>query len=112
MARAKLATDRTLMFWCPGCEEHHGITVDGSRGWTWNGSLELPTVSPSILVRSGHYAQPEKSECWCNFEERFGKASPFKCRLCHSFVRDGRIEFLSDCTHALAGKTVPLPEME
>jgi hypothetical protein len=32
--------------------------------------------------------------------------------LCHSFVRDGRIEFLSDCTHSLAGQTVELPEIE
>ncbi|MCZ4340562.1 hypothetical protein O4H52_03015 [Sphingomonadaceae bacterium G21617-S1] len=29
--------------------------------------------------------------------------------VCHSFVRNGQIEFLSDCTHALAGQTVPLP---
>lgn len=26
------------------------------------------------------------------------------------FIRDGQIQFLGDCTHALAGKTVPLPE--
>jgi len=30
---------------------------------------------------------------------------------CHSFVRDGRIEFLSDCTHALKGQTVDLPDL-
>lgn len=29
--------------------------------------------------------------------------------VCHSFIRDGQIQFLSDCTHALAGQTVPLP---
>ena len=29
---------------------------------------------------------------------------------CHSFVRSGRIEFLSDSTHALAGQTVDLPD--
>src|SRR5436309_254590 len=28
--------------------------------------------------------------------------------VCHSFVRDGLIEFLGDCTHPLAGRTVPL----
>ncbi len=32
--------------------------------------------------------------------------------LCHSFVRDGRIEFLGDCTHKLAGQTIELPEVE
>ena len=29
--------------------------------------------------------------------------------VCHSFITDGRIQFLNDCTHALAGHTVPLP---
>jgi hypothetical protein len=28
---------------------------------------------------------------------------------CHSFVTDGNIAYCPDCTHALAGKTVPLP---
>ena len=30
--------------------------------------------------------------------------------VCHSFVTDGRIQFLGDCTHSLAGQTVDLPE--
>jgi len=29
---------------------------------------------------------------------------------CHSFIRDGQIEFCSDSTHELAGKTVRLLE--
>jgi hypothetical protein len=28
------------------------------------------------------------------------------------FVTDGRIQFLGDCTHALAGQTVDLPDWE
>jgi hypothetical protein len=32
--------------------------------------------------------------------------------VCHSFVRDGRIEFLSDSTHHLSGQTVELPEVD
>lgn len=110
--KAKLATDNTLMFWCPGCEEHHGIQVDGSRGWTWNQSLESPTVSPSILVRSGHYVDGHSGDCWCNFKERFGNEPGFQCRRCHSFVKEGQIQFLDDCSHALKGQTVPLPDIE
>lgn len=73
----------------------HGVPVDGSRGWTWNGSLEAPTLNPSILVH------PHKS------------APPFKDQpRCHSFVREGKIQFLADCEHALAGQTVPIPEWE
>lgn len=29
---------------------------------------------------------------------------------CHTFIRAGKIEFLGDCTHALAGQTVALPD--
>jgi hypothetical protein len=32
--------------------------------------------------------------------------------VCHSFVTDGRIQFLTDCTHAFAGRTVDLPEWD
>jgi hypothetical protein len=31
--------------------------------------------------------------------------------VCHSFVTDGRIQFLGDCTHALANQTVELPDL-
>lgn len=30
--------------------------------------------------------------------------------VCHSFVRDGQIQYLGDCTHEYAGKTVDLPD--
>jgi hypothetical protein len=30
--------------------------------------------------------------------------------VCHSFVTDGRIQFLDDSTHELAGETADLPE--
>lgn len=32
--------------------------------------------------------------------------------VCHSFITDGNIQFLADCTHELAGKTIPLPDLE
>lgn len=94
-----------FMFWCPGCNEAHVV----GPTWAYNGNPDAPTFSPSILVRSGHYYQPDK-QCWCSHKEQTGEDPPFKCFQCHSFVRDGQIEFLSDCTHALAGKTVPLPD--
>ena len=31
--------------------------------------------------------------------------------VCHSFVREGKIEFLGDCTHALKGQTVDLNDV-
>ena len=79
------------LFRCPGCEDTHHV-----RGWTWNGSKEAPTFSPSILVYS-HQAMREDNTIYSTPQ-------------CHSFVTDGRIQFLSDCTHALAGQTVDLPD--
>jgi hypothetical protein len=90
------------------------VTVSGNASpWAWNGSIESPTLSPSVLVRSGHYAPGQKpGSCWCTYnEEHADDPAPFSCAICHSFVKDGAIEFLSDCTHALAGQTVPLPQL-
>jgi hypothetical protein len=31
---------------------------------------------------------------------------------CHLFIRNGKIQFLGDCTHELAGKTVDMVEFD
>jgi hypothetical protein len=80
------------MFFCPACNEHHGITY--KVGWTFNGDLDNPTISPSIKVTHSP-GDPELPGV-----------------ICHSFVRNGRIEYCSDSTHALAGQTVELPDMD
>lgn len=80
-------------FWCPGCKTHHYF---GQR-WTWDNNREAPTVSPSILVT---YNGPDAG---------INGAPPARC---HLFVRAGQLEFLSDCTHALAGQTVPMEPLE
>jgi hypothetical protein len=33
-------------------------------------------------------------------------------KVCHSLIRDGQIQFLTDCTHELAGQTVPLAPID
>jgi hypothetical protein len=78
----------TFVFWCPGCEGHHTFSTERSRRpvWTFNGNLERPTFSPSLLY-------------------------PDKTPRCHLFLTDGRLQFLSDCGHKLAGQTVDLPEI-
>lgn len=91
-AVARIATGkehRYVTWHCPGCEEGHGVPYHGASGplWHWNGSLETPTIKPSVLVTS---FKGEKSY------------------RCHCFVEAGRIRFLSDCTHALAGQTVAM----
>ena len=97
-------------FHCPGCNEAHTVRTEPD-GWGFNDDLERPTFSPSILLRSGHFStrfQPG-DECWCTWEKEDGSKSGFECAICHSFVIDGKIQFLGDCTHAMAGQTVDLP---
>lgn len=107
-----------LAFQCPGCNERHMIRVGEGPGprWGFNGNGDAPTFTPSVLVRSGHHMpnHDPKKGCWCTYyaehpEEDVG--DQFACTCCHSFVTDGRIQFLSDCTHALAGQTVDLPDI-
>jgi len=99
-----------VMFWCPGCEGAHAVRVEGPGAWGFNGNADRPTFTPSVLVRSGHHVPGHTGDCWCSFEARTGRKPSFTCDVCHSFVTDGQIQFLGDCTHEMAGQTVPLPE--
>jgi hypothetical protein len=79
------------IFQCPGCNHMHQLNTrpDGPR-WTYNNDPDKPTFSPSILY---WYDKPDNTKF-----------------VCHSFVTDGRIQFLGDCTHELANQTVDIPE--
>jgi hypothetical protein len=90
--------EELLAFRCPGCKTSHHIQsgADSGPNWDWNGSFDKPTFSPSVLVTYPGVDAGQEG------------APP---AVCHSFVRDGQIQFLSDCTHALAGQTVDLPEI-
>ena len=83
-----------VFFMCPGCNEKHFITTseinDGETPWNFNKNFEFPTFTPSILVTCGN-----------------SKVN----KVCHSFVTDGKIQFLGDCTHDLKNQTVYLPEI-
>lgn len=65
-------------------------------------------------MRTGHYIpEHHSSECYCNWNERFpDDPIDWKCQVCHSFVTDGKIQFLGDCTHNLVGQIVELPEID
>jgi hypothetical protein len=104
LAKIKRVTDGDgahygYRFDCPGCRSPHVIpTKPHERGWDFDGDEAAPTFSPSILVHP-HGALAEDG-------------SVYQTPRCHSFVREGRIEFCSDSTHALAGQTVDLPDLE
>lgn len=109
------STDNGLLFWCPGCNGAHRVQHgEGPRPrWGWNGSINKPTFTPSILVTGTDFTEKGKAdfEAWhaAGFPDRNGVPFESKPMVCHSFVTDGRIQFLGDCTHALAGQTVDLP---
>jgi hypothetical protein len=108
-------TPETRILWyCPGCKCSHGVPVPPhAKAWQWNGSLEAPTLSPSVLVTSGHYAPNyQGGACWCSYKAEDGTPAPFGCIRCHCFIRDGRIEFLGDCSHDYVGRTVEMREVE
>ena len=79
--------NESYWFWCPGCNFAHGYNTGIGPGphWTFNGDMEAPTFGPSLLVH--------------------GK------KRCHMFLEAGKIRFLDDCQHELAGKTVDLPPL-
>lgn len=98
-AKLRSGADNHLLFWCPGCDGAHQISVGAGSGprWDYNGNPEAPTFTPSVLV---------------TYNGRDAGTDGAPPAVCHSFVTDGRIQYLGDCTHALAGQTVDLPDFE
>lgn len=79
--------------WCPACGGVHMIAVsepfpNGAR-WSFDGNLDKPTFRPSVRIRWGQRLES----------------------CCHYWLKAGQIQFCKDCTHALAGETVPLPAL-
>lgn len=102
LRRAAGPVDARLMHWCPGCEEVHGYRVEGEGGpkWVFNGSFDKPTFTPSMLI-----SVTERTD-----DDDQPLPAPIVRTLCHYFITDGNIQFCNDSPHALAGKTVPLPD--
>jgi len=111
-AKLNLEPEGRASFQCPGCGTSHVLRVSGPLPWNWNGSIESPTLTPSVLFTSGHYAPGWKGpKCWCTYNaEHPEEKDSFSCVRCHSFITDGKIRFLPDSTHGLAGQTVDLPD--
>lgn len=97
---------------CPACGEHTiavGAPFNNGAKWTFNGDMEKPTFSPSLHVKTGKYADPnllngKTPEQVKSIEEHSS--------VCHSFINDGKIQFLGDCTHKFAGQTVELLDVK
>lgn len=109
---------------CPGCGEMHQVTIKvqprGREGplWGWNGDGDAPTFTPSVLIRGVRLDMDddELDRILAEYNLPTDRERLLADRrvntVCHSFITDGRIRFLGDCTHALAGRTVDLPDLE
>jgi hypothetical protein len=84
-----------FVFWCPGCEDVHPYRVTAHAQeprlpvWKFNGSVERPTFTPSLLVNGSGQG-----------------------RRCHLFLTDGVLHFCEDSQHKLAGQAVPCPDWD
>lgn len=76
------------LFYCPGCKENHIFTVmqDGT-GWKFEGDVNNPTFTPSLLY-------------------------PSKAIRCHLFVTKGKIHYCDDCAHDLKNQIVDMVDVE
>lgn len=114
LIRERPDDDGQCTFWCPGCEQGHTIAFGGAETWTWDGDAEHPTFSPSVLALPREKLNEAGKEMvdagrGSELTDEHREMTP----RCHSFVRAGRIEYLADCEHELAGQTVdmvPLPD--
>lgn len=137
---------RSIYTFCPGCHMAHPFRIelfpgcplrrDGSIEpiWNWDGNLEFPTFSPSMLAYGSAHL------CPTDYVHHVVCDNPDSCGVkghlvvsdiprilahnskhivdpawgnCHSFLRAGLWAFLGDSAHELAGQTVemiPLPD--
>jgi hypothetical protein len=73
-------------FFCVGCEHAHVFSIAGNKIWTFDGNVEMPTFTPSLLNDS-----PDQR--------------------CHLNLTKGKIQYHLDCSHDMKGKLIDLPEM-
>ena len=82
-------TKRYAIF-CPACRCAHVF----DERWTFNGDFDKPTFRASMLVNQ-------------QLKEPKIRGNHVSHR-CHSFVTDGKIKFLGDCTHDMKNTEVKL----
>lgn len=94
-----LIIDGNPAIFCPACGCYHYFPKKVKPeipGWTWNGDMDKPTFTPSMVVRVGPFPDSSKYAG--------------QIRVCHSVVSDGKITYLHDCSHNMKGQTVEIPD--
>lgn len=74
------------------------ISIPRDGRWTFDGNFSCPTFYPSINESWGRPGQ--------SHDELLRDPNPNRN---HCWIRHGKIEYLSDCTHEMRGQTVEIP---
>ena len=127
--------------WCPACQEMHCFRVEGAADesvkkprWTFDGNVEQPTFSPSMLI----FVMSRSEEYWVirrtdknkrgaveyateaaaraalpndRWVSELRKVGGHRQTLCHYHLHGGKLNYCADSPHALRGKSVPLPDL-
>lgn len=101
---------RRLTYWCQGCQESHSVYVENgppNANWGWNGDVDRPVFSPSVLYQSTKHIPPVTPENLAQWREKPWEQQRVDWR-CHTFIgcngaQPGQVIFLDDCTHDLRG---------
>ena len=90
--------------WCPGCQEMHRLP----DSWSFDGNLVQPTFTPSFKhsMLKRIFVGGKWTGEWAR--DSSGNTIP---ATCHYTLTAGQLQFCPDSTHALSGKTVPLPDL-
>jgi hypothetical protein len=78
--------------------EHTVEIIPIGRGWSFDGRLESPTITPSIL-------ETWKRPAWTDDD---GAEQPERQCVNHFNISAGKIVYHGDCTHSCAGQTLEL----
>lgn len=96
-------TARGIVHWCPACKEVHQFALDGPNSsgarWTWDGNREAPSFTPSMRITTGPRPMVP-----------VGRPDAGRVDICHYILTGGIINFCGDCTHEMAGQSVPIPD--
>ena len=91
-------------WFCPACEEMHPLP----DAWDFDGNVDKPTFSPSF--RHGSMQTIKIDGRWTGEWVRDAAGKPVK-RVCHYIITKGIVQYCGDCTHALAGQSVEMPDL-
>lgn len=76
--------------------------------WSFDGNLDRPTFNPSVKITGKQRVVINGK--WTRAWQRDSTGKPVDM-CCHYLLHAGQLKYCADSTHALAGKTVPLPEL-